>query len=168
MPDECFFASVLNNAIAKLRADAVPVFTFAFYHDHESGAVSVCVDTEANSNRQVRSTNRYNTKHFRTEIAGGNLAGVSLWQANVGRNLSLGDFAKVNLARTAFNGPEVSDEFYLLMVRALLAVEDEIAALAPDPGRLIFTCSGPNDEVAYVWSLDRDVEPNAAPDPAGM
>lgn len=96
MPDVSFFASVLNNAIAMLRTDAVPVFTFAFYHDHESGAVSVCVDTEANSNSQVRSTNRYNTKHFRTEIAGGDLAGASLWQANIGRNLSLGDFAKVN------------------------------------------------------------------------
>src|SRR3982750_3530417 len=65
MPDADFFVSVLRDAIAHPRAEAVPVYTFAFYHDHESGAVSVCVDTEASSARQVRATNRYNAKHFR-------------------------------------------------------------------------------------------------------
>jgi len=44
------------------------VYTFALYHDHESAAVSVCVDTEANSRRVVAHTNRYNMKHF-TEVA---------------------------------------------------------------------------------------------------
>jgi hypothetical protein len=156
MPDADFFASVLGDAIAQLRAEAVPVYTFAFYHDHESGAVSVCADTESNSARRVRATNRYNAKHFRAAVAEGDLAGASLWQANGGRNLSLGDFARVNLARAEFGGPEVGDDFHLLMVRALMALEGEVAALAADPGRLLFACSGPDDEVAYVWSLAPD------------
>ena len=46
---------VLSRAIPKVRAAAIDVFTFAFYHDHESSAVSVCVDTEASSARLVLS-----------------------------------------------------------------------------------------------------------------
>ena len=163
MPDTDFFASVLADAIAQLRAKAMPVYTFAFYHDHESGAVSVCAETETNSALQVRATNRYNAKYFRSAVAGGDLAGASLWQANCGRNLSLGDFSQVNLARAEFGESEVDGKFYLLMVRALMAVEGEVVALAADPRRLLFACSGPDDEVAYVWSLAQDAEPLSRP-----
>lgn len=168
MPDVHFFSSVLNDAIAQLRAAPVAVFTFAFYHDHESGAVSVCVDTEPNSAQRVRSTNDYSAEHFRAAVAEGDLAAASLWQANVGRNLSLGDFVKVNLARTKFDRRKVGGEFHLSMVRALLAVEGQVAALAPDPARLLFACSGPDDEVAYVWALPPDAEPGAAVDRGRM
>ena len=49
----------------------IPVFTFAFYHDHESGAVSVCVDTKENSAKLVLSMNNYNMRHFFKAVAGG-------------------------------------------------------------------------------------------------
>ncbi|TDP61420.1 hypothetical protein [Roseateles toxinivorans] len=49
------FSEVLANAISEVKRRQVPVFTFALYHDHESKAVSVCVDTEENSGKVVRS-----------------------------------------------------------------------------------------------------------------
>ena len=51
---------------------------------------------------------------------------------------------------------EVNDRFYVDMVQALIARQAEVAALAPDPARLVFASSGAGDEVAYVWSLPMD------------
>jgi hypothetical protein len=147
------FAAVLSRALAKVKAKSVAVFTFALYQDHESGAVSVCVDTEENSQRTVQQINEYNARHFMKAVAKSDMKGAGMWQANVGRSLSLGDFELVNLARTRLGKAEINEEFYLSMVRALIAVQNEVAALAPDPQRLVFVCSGPDDEVAYVWSL---------------
>src|SRR5687767_4198389 len=95
-----FFTGVVTAAIEVVRKQSVPVHTFAFYHDHESGAVSVCVDTEENSRRVVADSNRYAMKEFAKAIERGDLENAARWQANVGRNLSLGDFALVNVART--------------------------------------------------------------------
>lgn len=36
------FADVIDRALDQIREKQLPVFTFAFYHDHESHAVSVC------------------------------------------------------------------------------------------------------------------------------
>jgi hypothetical protein len=147
------FERVLEGALTEVRAKATPVFTFAFYHDHESRAVSVCIDTEENSRRSVLSTNTYNMRHFLRAIADGDLEAAALWQANIGRSLSLGDFALVNVARADLGSVRVGKQFYLAMVRSLVAVQLQVAALAPQPERLVFACSGPNDEPAYVWSL---------------
>lgn len=147
------FASVLDNALADVKALSIPVFTFALYHDHESEAVSVCVDTEENSNQFVIATNHFNMRYFKKAIEIGDLQEAQLWQANIGRSLSLGDFKLVNLARTQLNGIPINDQFYVAMVQALVAVQARLATLAPKPERLVFACSGPNEEVAYVWSL---------------
>src|SRR5258708_2523137 len=93
------FAEVLSNAIDEVRERGTPMYTFAFYHDHESAAVSVCVDTEENSRRSVAKSNAYGIKHFAQAIAAGDLKSAALWNANTGRSLSLGDFALVNVAR---------------------------------------------------------------------
>jgi hypothetical protein len=146
------FASVLQRALEEVRQKSIPVYTFALYHDHESHAVSVCVDTEDNSARCVASTNRYNMKYFMQAIADKDLKAASLWQANIGRNLSLGDFVLVNCARADLGEAKVTPTFYLAMIEALVAVQSEVFALCPNPERLVFACSGPNDEVAYVWS----------------
>lgn len=151
------FERVLNAAITQIKAKAVPVFTFAFYHDHESSAVSVCVDTEENSKRFVRSSNRRCMRHFFEKIAEGDLDAARLWQANIGRNLSLGDFALVNVARTDLGGVRVGKQFHLSMARALIAVQRQIAALAPEPERLVLACSSADDEVGLAWSLPEDV-----------
>lgn len=147
------FTNVLESALTEIEACKIPVFTFALYHDHESEAVSVCVDTEENSSRIVQRINAYNTKHFMEAVRTGDLDSAGLWQANTGRSLSLGDFETVNVARTELGKLEVNPQFYLAMIQAVLAKQNEIAALAPKPERLVFACSGAHDEVAYVWSL---------------
>lgn len=147
------FADVLNRAIADLEAKKLQVYTFSFYHDHESNALSVCADTEENSKRTVAIINGNNMKHFMRAVREGNLQSASLWQANIGRSLSLGDFVAVNFARTDLANSSISNEFYLNMVQALINVQDRVAQLAPCPSDLVFTCSGPNDEVQYAWAL---------------
>jgi hypothetical protein len=146
-------AKVLQDALQEVRQKAIPVYTFALYHDHESGAVSVCVDTQENSRRTVVQMNCYNMKYFMGAVRDKDLKTASLWQANTGRSLSLGDFTLVNSARVSLGSIKTDATFYLTMVEAMVDVQSEIAELSPDPERLVFACSGPDDEVAYVWSL---------------
>jgi hypothetical protein len=150
------FSEVLTSAIAEIQERQAPVFTFALYHDHESSAVSVCADTEENSDRVVRSINAYNMKHFINAARAGDLKSASLWQANIGRSLSLGDFSLVNLARRSLGATRVNDQFYVEMVQSVMAVQNQVSALSPKAQRLVFACSGANSEVAYVWSLPAD------------
>jgi hypothetical protein len=150
------FSEVLADAIAEAKQREVPVFTFALYHDHESSAVSVCIDTEENSSKVVQSINGYNVRHFIRAAQGGDLKSASLWQANIGRNLSLGDFSLVNLARRRLGTIQVNDQFYVEMVQSVIAVQGQVAALSPKAQRLVFACSGAESEVAYVWSLPAD------------
>ncbi|WP_227818313.1 hypothetical protein [Nitrogeniibacter aestuarii] len=96
--------------------------------------------------------NRYNVKYFMQAIADKDLKSASLWQANIGRNLSLGDFVLVNCARADLGKTKATSTFYLAMIEALVAVQSEVVALSPNPERLVLASSGPNDEVAYVWS----------------
>jgi hypothetical protein len=158
-----FLAQILTTALTEVRKKRIPVHTFALYHDHESRAVSVCVDTDANSRRVVADINRYNMKYFTEAVARGDLEDAALWQANVGRNLSLGDFALVNVARTDLGGIRVSKRFYVTMMTSLMERQREVVALALSDEALLFCCSGPSDEVAYVWSaMDRAARPNPA------
>jgi hypothetical protein len=148
------FAEVLSNAIREVRERGIPVYTFAFYHDHESAAVSVCVDTEANSLRSVAKSNAHGIKHFAEAVAAGDLKSAALWNANTGRSLSLGDFALVNVARTNLEGIKPGKGFHLAMVRALWERQQQVAELSPASERLLFCCSGAREEVEYIWSLD--------------
>lgn len=95
-----FLDGVLSAAMMELRANPVPIYTFAFYHDHESNAVSVCADTKASSLKLVRQSNQWSMKHFSQHVQNGSWEDACLFQANVGRSLSLGDFSHVNVART--------------------------------------------------------------------
>jgi hypothetical protein len=150
--DRSLFDRVLAEAIAVVRREHVRVFTFAFYHDHESHAISVCVDTEESSKRLVASSNAYNQKYFWPAIEKGDLEDAALWTANIGRSLSLGDFAFVNLARTDLPRGKIAKDFYAEMVRALHAKEEEIVTLAASPESLLFCASGADDEVALTWA----------------
>jgi len=51
---DAIVADVLDRAIAEVRSRGIAVYTFALYFDHESPALSVCVDTAANSARTVK------------------------------------------------------------------------------------------------------------------
>jgi hypothetical protein len=147
-----FVDEILNEAIAHARREAVSVYTFALYHDHESAAVSVCIDTEESSRRRVEEMNRYSKRHFAAAVTKGDLDHAALWQANVGRSLSLGDFAMVNVARRDLGRLRVTKSFYVTLVRCVSARESEVLTLSRDPERLVFCCSGADDEVGYVWS----------------
>lgn len=150
------FSEVLASAIAEAKQREIPIFTFALYHDHESKAVSVCIDTEENSSKVVRSINDYNMKHFMNAARGGDLKSASLWQANIGRNLSLGDFSLINLARRSLETTRVNDQFYVEMLQSVVAVQSQVAALSPEAKRLVFACSGAESEVAFAWALPAD------------
>jgi hypothetical protein len=143
---------VLAAALEVLAAERVPIHTIALYFDHESPALSVCVDTKDNSSIHVARQNAYSMRYFRKAISSGNLDDARLWQANVGRNFSLGDFSRVNLGRFDLAGMVLSDVASLAMVEALLKRQDEIAKHAPNPDELVFCCSTANDEVGLVWS----------------
>jgi hypothetical protein len=97
-------AKVIESAILEIRDQSVPLYTFALYYDHESDALSVCADTKENSARTVRRVNSYNARHFRRAIVDGDLATARMWHSNVGRSLSLGDFALVNVGRLELQG----------------------------------------------------------------
>jgi hypothetical protein len=148
------FDDVLSRAIPEVRDRRVGVYTFAFYHDHESAAVSVCVDTEASSARLVLSQNAFRIRHFAEAVSRGDLRKAVMWKANIGRSLSLGDFELVNVARAKMGGIAPDDSFYLEMIRALRSREREIVPLASDPQRLLFCSSSAGAEVGYVWSAD--------------
>lgn len=147
-------ADVLSQAIAEVRESGLDVYTFAFYHDHESAAVSVCVDTEESSARLVLSQNAFNAKHFVRAVAEGDLQRAALFQVNTGRSLSLGDFALVNIARTDLERIRSDDRFYLSMIRTLRSRESEILQLTSAPQRLLFCSSSADDEVGYLWSAE--------------
>lgn len=154
------FATVLAQALQMVEDRSLPVFTFALYHDHESAAVSVCVDTRANSRQVVHEMNAYNMRYFLKAVEAGDLRTAQSWQANIGRSLSLGDFAAVNLARTDIDGLEPDDDFYRAMVAAMVACHDHVRAVSEDPDSTVLACSGPDDEVALVWSLPPVLAPS--------
>lgn len=149
---QLLFNDVLSRAIPEVRAAGIDVFTFAFYHDHESAAVSICVDTEANSVRAIRSSSAFKAKHFVDAVEAGNLRKAAAFKANVGWSLSLGDFEMVNVARTDTGSVPVDDHFYLQMIRAVRAHEQEIVSMTSDVERLLFCTSSAEWEVGFMWT----------------
>ena len=148
---ERLFDDVISTAILEIRASGMDLFTFAFYHDHESAAVSICADTKASSVRSVRGHNAFFLKRFAEAVARSDLRKAELFKANAGRSLSLGDFEMVNVARTDLGPIPVDADFYLQMIRAVRAREGEIVELAGDVESLLFCASSAKWEVGYVW-----------------
>jgi hypothetical protein len=83
-------------------------------------------------------------------VDSGDLQAAVLWNANVGRNLGIWKFE--NLARTDLPKGRLPQKFYQEMMYALRAREGEILPLAVSAEKLLFCCSGPNDEVEFMWS----------------
>ncbi len=143
------FESLIDEALLKVKG--IDIFTFAIYHDHESGFVSICIDTKENSEKQVAESNKYSMKYFRRFIGEGDLDSATLWQANIGRNLSLGDFQFVNVVEKELNKIEPDTEFYLSMVKALLNKSSLILLNSTHGNSLLFCCSTANEEVGLTW-----------------
>jgi hypothetical protein len=150
-PTKALLNQSLDEALAAVRQQKITIFTIAFYHDHESRAVSICVDTEANSYAQAASSNRFFSKYFWEAVSAGDLKEMRASNANLGRNLSLGDFTLVNAGRHDLPKGKVPKSLYLEMIQALREREDEIVALAVSRERLLFGCSGPNEELDFLW-----------------
>lgn len=79
-----FLEDVLLAALSELRSDPIDLYTIAFYHDHESRAVSVCADTKSESQQTVRAGNAWAMKYFAQHIDDGNLQDARMFQANTG------------------------------------------------------------------------------------
>jgi hypothetical protein len=150
---KAFLREVMTHALAELEEQGLAVYTLAFYLDHESAAVSVCADTRENSERVVARINSYNSRRFLEAVRNGDFESASLWQANLGRSLSLGDFAAVNVARTDLGAHAVDSEFCQALVAIVVDSHDTIRRLSPDPADTILAASTLDDEVGLVWAL---------------
>ena len=146
--------SIIDQALIEAKKKEVPIYTFALYYDHESPAISVCIDTEENSKAKVKLINSYNRKHFISAIERGDMKNATLWLANTGRSLSLGDFYMINVARKELANTFVpDDEFFFTMAQVLVASETTISAQAVSVDSALLCCSGKNAEVELWWSI---------------
>ncbi|MGL5666805.1 MAG: hypothetical protein ACRDD9_11830 [Shewanella sp.] len=143
------FERLIDEAL--LKADGIDIYTIAIYHDHESGFVSICIDTKENSDIQVAESNQYTMKHFRRIIDKEDIDGAMLWQANVGRNLSLGGFHAVNIAEIELASLETDNSLYLAAVKALQNKANVILQRSSHGQSLLFCCSTANEEVGLTW-----------------
>ena len=144
-------SEVLDEAIGVCTSDEIDLFTFSFYLDHESRAVSVCIDTDENSFAQVREQNRRTGARFAELMADPEAGDVALWQPNLGRNTSLGDFTYVNLARRAYVFPHSHRSVSDALLRTLFERQAEIVSLSRRPDQLLLSASTPDDEFGICW-----------------
>lgn len=144
---------VIESALSEIEPP-FEIYTFALYFDHESKTLSVCVDSEQSSQRAVVRINKYNSKQFHDAVARSDHEMAALWQANLGRSLSLGDFALVNLARTDVPQEVVNDSFFGCLLNTLIDFESRVLDLIPEQNRwrVIFTCSTSDSEVGLMWT----------------
>ena len=122
--------------------------------------------------REISEKHRLNVgialKYFAKHVRDGSWGDACLFQANVGRSLSLGDFARVNVARADLPRRCRPDEaFYLAMARAIIANQREILDLSPDPEDVVFCCSSADSEVGLVWSMIEGAEQSPPAYPEG-
>jgi hypothetical protein len=160
MTREALLDGVVERALAEVAERGIRIHTIAMCHDFEGQAISVYVDTRDNSEQQVRQENRYSMKHCLHAIEISSLREATSWQANVGRNLSLGDFAATDLARTEippgllfWRTPRVG---IMAMAQALMRFQEEIRRLSLNPVDTILACSGQQEDIELVWALPDD------------
>ena len=146
------YREMIEKAIQYLAQKKIDIYTFAFYHDHESFAVSICVDTLIDSENAVKSSNSFKMEQFYSAIYSNEIKGLILNKLDTGRSFSLGDFTCVNLSRKDI--PEemiITDQFYFDMIKAINEKKDKIIALSTKPEEVVFCCSTEDDEVGIIW-----------------
>ena len=82
------------------------IVTVALYFDHEGPALSICADTLDNSDRHAATSLSWSFHQMAAALEAGDLENAELYNASVGRSLSLGDFSLVNLGRTELPSAE--------------------------------------------------------------
>jgi hypothetical protein len=153
-PLDTFLASILERAIDELKRARADVYTFSFCHEQSSGAVCVYADSEANSRRVIGALNRASMKRFAKAVKKRDLEEAMMWQATVGRSLSLSNFAWKKLAKSSLGKLRNEAALHEAMLLAAMNVAPKLAALSSDPEMLLFTCSTADEEVGLVWTAD--------------
>lgn len=148
--------SVIQDAVEQLRNATQAIVTVALYFDHESSALSVCADTEKNSARSVAQANAFSLPYFEKAIEAGDLEGAALWQGNIGRSLSLGDFTHVNLARRDVPPGLVDEAWFASMAQGLMRHAGLVLQVCASDAVVVFAVSTATDEVGLVWCPKRD------------
>lgn len=70
--------NTIDQGLAEAARRDLAIHTFALYYDHESPAISVCIDTAESSRRKVADINAYNRKYFEEAVAAGDLKTAAL------------------------------------------------------------------------------------------
>jgi hypothetical protein len=143
---------VIAEGLGEAKRRALSIYTFALYYDHESSAISACVDTIENSALVVNKINSFNAGYFRKAVNSSDLKQASLWRANIGRSLSLGNFAIVNAGRVSVS--DSPEEITKALLKSLVFAQEAVVAQSVGRDKLLPCCSGPNDEVEYWWSAN--------------
>jgi hypothetical protein len=151
---QTWLSTVLECAIDELHSQHADVHTFAFCLEPGGRAVSVYADSETNARRVVHALNRASMKRFVKAVHRRDLDEASMWQASVGRNLSLRTFAWKRLARCTLGKYSQAPELHEAMLLAALQQTPKVLELSSDPEQVLFTCSTPDEEVGLVWTGD--------------
>ena len=145
------YRDLIFASLKKIEKAKINIYTYALYHDHESGFVSVCIDTKDNSLRSVQSSNDYVREKFITAIGNNDLKKALLWQCNAGRNFSLGNFKYINIEEIKVPLKPKSNSFYLDMVKAIEEMSELIIRHSSYGKELAFCCSTKSEEVGLIW-----------------
>jgi len=147
------YRELIFNALNVAKVKEIDIYTFSLYHDHESGFVSVCMDTVESSNAHVIKQNEFSIQYFKRAISDGDISTAKRWLSNSGRSLSLGDFKLRNAAEIKLDQQtKVDSTFYVEMVLAINEMKDLIEMRSSHGKKLVFCCSTENDEVGLVWA----------------
>lgn len=143
----------LSLGVIEARRKDVVIHTLALYYDHETPAVSVCIDTEENSEAQAVSVSAYSRQRFTEAVAEGDLERAARWHGSSDRSFALGNFHMVNVARMELSREFTPTKaFFLMLVKSLVAAEPAVVAQAKMPSSLILCCTGADDEVQFIWA----------------
>ncbi len=145
-----FFDDMIDESLRKFNKEK-SIYTFAFYHDHESDAVSICIDTEDNSMKKVSESNENTKKYFYSFLEQGDMDSLKLWNFQTGRNFSLGDFSLVNIVYKNIEKELISPSIYLEMIKSIERNKSKILKYSKNPEKVFFYCSSESNEVQYIW-----------------
>ncbi len=96
---EDILEDIIKEALLVVEKQKIDIFTFCLYHDHESRAIAVCIDTKENSKRFLVESNAWKKKYFYEKLTEENIEELKLWNFESGRSFSLGDYSYKNIGR---------------------------------------------------------------------
>jgi len=146
------FDEMIEEALKICEQKNINIYTFCFYHDHESKAFSICIDTEEKSKITILQSNEFTKKYFHEELKTGNLEGLKNWCFQHGRSFSLGDFRYCNIVyKKIGTNSEIVKENYIEMINSIEKYKEKIKNYSINPDNIFFACSSENNEVEYIW-----------------